>query len=56
MPRIRFSALPRGLWEHLLERVQEREISFADLERLQKWVKSGPFAPDGMTAFDQEIE
>ena len=47
MPKIRFSDLPRGLWQHLLERVQEREISLADLARLQEWVKSEPYAPDG---------
>lgn len=47
MPRIKFSNLPRELWQHLLERVQEREIALADLVRLQEWVKSGPRAPDG---------
>jgi len=47
LPKIRFSDLPRGLWEHLLDRVQERKISLADLEKLQQWVKSEPFAPDG---------
>lgn len=47
MPKIRFSDLPRGLWQHLLERVQEREISLTDLARLQEWVKSEPYAPDG---------
>jgi hypothetical protein len=47
LPKIRFSDLPRGLWQHLLERVQEREISLADLARLQEWVKSEPYAPDG---------
>jgi hypothetical protein len=39
--------LPRGLWEHLLDRVQERKISLADLEKLREWVKSEPFAPEG---------
>ena len=47
MPKIRFSDLPLGLWRHLLERVQEREIALGDLGRLQEWVKSEPFAPDG---------
>jgi len=47
LPKIRFSDLPRGLWQHLLERVQEREISLQDLARLQEWVKSEPYAPDG---------
>ena len=47
MPKIRFADLPRGVWQHLLERVREREIALADLARLQEWVKSGPNAPDG---------
>ena len=47
MPRIRFADLPRSLWRHLLERVEERDISLADLGRLQEWVKSVPEAPDG---------
>ena len=45
MPKIRFSDLPRGVWQHLLERVQQRQISLADLGQLQEWVKSAPIAP-----------
>jgi hypothetical protein len=47
LPKIRFSNLPRGVWQHLLDRVQEREITLADLSRLQEWVKSEPQAPEG---------
>jgi hypothetical protein len=47
LPKIRFADLPRGLWQHLLERVQEREITLADLARLQEWVRSAPQAPEG---------
>ncbi len=47
MPKIRFAELPRELWQHLLDRVQERKISIADIEKLQQWVRSEPFAPDG---------
>ncbi len=47
MPQIRFSSLPRGLWQHLLERVEQRQISMEDLRSLQIWVKSEPWAPDG---------
>lgn len=47
MPKIRFSDLPRALWRHLLDRVEQRQISLADLGRLQEWVKSEPQAPDG---------
>jgi len=35
------------LWHHLLERVEQRQISLAELGRLQEWVKSEPQAPDG---------
>ena len=47
MPKIRFSDLPRPVWEHLLARVAEREVSLDDLQRLQEWVATGPEAPDG---------
>ncbi len=47
MPKIRFSDLPRGLWQHLLERVDQRRISLADFRRLQVWVKGEPHAPQG---------
>lgn len=35
------------MWHHLLERVEQRQISLAELGRLQEWVKSEPQAPDG---------
>jgi hypothetical protein len=47
LPRIRFSDLPRALWQHLLDRVNERAISLADLEKLQAWVRTEPVAPEG---------
>lgn len=47
MPKIRFVDLPRPVWEHLLTRVAERQISLADLRRLQDWVNTGPDAPEG---------
>ena len=47
MPKIKFSDLPRELWQHVLKRVEERRISLADLERLQAWVRSEPHAPEG---------
>lgn len=47
MPKIRFASLPRPVWEHLLARVSERQVSLADLHRLQDWVKSQPQFPDG---------
>lgn len=47
MPKIRFSSLPRPVWEHILARVAERQISIQDLRRLQDWVNAGPWAPEG---------
>ena len=47
LPAIRFSELPPSLWQHLLERVKQREISLNDLQQLQAWAQSNPEAPDG---------
>jgi hypothetical protein len=47
LPGIRFSSLPRPVWEHILTRVEERRISLQDLRRLQEWVNAAPWAPEG---------
>jgi hypothetical protein len=47
LPKIQFSDLPRAVWRHLLERVEERHISLSDLMALQAWVLTGPAAPEG---------
>ena len=47
MPKIGFSSLPRPVWEHILARAEERQISRQDLRRLQDWVNAGPWAPEG---------
>ena len=47
MPRIRWTALPRGVRDHLLERAREREISAADLAALLIWIKNNPEVPEG---------
>jgi hypothetical protein len=47
LPRIRFSNLPRAVWRHILDRVDERKIPLSDLQRLEAWVTSQPEAPDG---------
>lgn len=47
MPKIRFFDLPSGLWRHLLDRVNQRKIPLADLQRLREWVKTQPDAPEG---------
>jgi hypothetical protein len=35
------------LWQHLLERIDGRRIPLADLRRLQAWVKTEPYSPEG---------
>jgi hypothetical protein len=47
LPRIRFSNLPRAVWRHILDRVDERKIPLRDLQLLEVWVKSEPDAPNG---------
>ena len=46
MPKIQFSDLPRGIWRHLLERVEQRQITLQELQLLREWVRSEPYAPD----------
>jgi hypothetical protein len=47
LPKIQFSDLPRGVWQHLLQRVDERRVSVNDLLLLQAWVRTNPLAPEG---------
>ena len=47
MPKIQFSDLPRGVWQHLLQRVDERRVSVNDLLMLQASVQTNPLAPEG---------
>jgi hypothetical protein len=48
MPRIaRWTDLPLGVREHLTERMSERAIGLADLNRLRLWIESGPEVPEG---------
>jgi hypothetical protein len=35
------------VWQHILDRVEQRHIPLRDLEILQDWVRSQPDAPDG---------
>ena len=48
MPRIsRWKELPAGVREHLIERMNEREITIADLNQLRIWIESEPEVPEG---------
>jgi hypothetical protein len=47
MPKIRRSNLPPALFQHLLDRVQERKIPAAQLGLLARWLDSEPEVPEG---------
>ena len=47
MPKVLRRNLPRQLYGHLLERVQEREISGKDLVPMIEWLDTQPEVPQG---------
>lgn len=47
MPRIRRQNLPPRLLDHLLDRIDVRNISAAQLGLLANWLRSDPEVPDG---------
>ena len=47
MPRIRRHGVPRALLEHLWLRVDQRQISLAQLELFATWLETGAEVPHG---------
>ena len=48
MPRIeRWKNFPEGVRRHLIERMQDRAISIADLNQLRLWIETQPEVPEG---------
>lgn len=47
MPRIRRKNLPPSLFQHLLDRVDERHISEEQLGLFASWLGSEPTVPEG---------
>ena len=47
MPKIRRHNLPRALYAHLLERVQQRNISAQQLRLMLLWMDTQPEVPNG---------
>ena len=47
MPKIQWSNLPLALQQHLLERLERRQITVEDLYQLKLWRGSDPEAPEG---------
>ena len=49
MPQIEtWSRLPVAVRDHLVERMRDRNIGIADLNRLRIWIESSPTVPDGL--------
>jgi len=48
MPKIEtWDNLPAAVRRHLVERMRDRAISIADLDKLRVWIESKPDVPDG---------
>ena len=47
MPKIRRRGVPAALLEHLWLRIDEREISIAQLELFAVWLDTEPDVPEG---------
>ena len=47
MPKIRRQNLPPALLQHLLDRIQQREISACQLGLLATWLDQNPEVPAG---------
>ena len=47
MPRVLRRHLPRQLYAHLLERVQQRNISGSQLALMVEWLDTQPVVPQG---------
>jgi len=47
MPRVRRKDLPPALFQHLLERIQQRNVDARQLELLARWLDAEPEVPEG---------
>lgn len=47
MPRVRRANLPSALFQHLLDRIQERRVSAEQLQSLARWLDGEPEVPEG---------
>ena len=47
MPKVQRANLPPALFQHLLNRIQQRKISADQLVLLATWLDTGPEVPDG---------
>lgn len=45
MPQVQRSNVPPAVFQHLLDRVEERAVSVDDLEQLAAWLDKNPTVP-----------
>ncbi len=48
MPYVRRKDLPPALFQHLLERIQQRQVQARQLEMLARWLDGEPEVPEGL--------
>ena len=47
MPKVRRANVPPAVFQHLLNRVQDRKISSEELQELARWLDAEPEVPTG---------
>lgn len=47
MPKVRRASLPKAVFDHLLDRVQTRNVTSAQLVMFLEWLDSQPEVPEG---------
>jgi len=47
VPKVRRQNLPPALFQHLLDRIQNRQIPATQLELLAQWLDTEPLVPEG---------
>ena len=47
MPKVRRESVPPELFQHLLNRVHDRNVKWQDLEELASWLDGDPAVPAG---------
>ena len=47
MPRVRRHGIPPALFQHLLDRIAERQIGAGQLELMAAWLDREPEVPEG---------
>lgn len=48
MPKVQRKSVPPALFQHLLDRIQERDIDANQLVLLARWLDENPDVPEGL--------